>query len=71
MKQAVYLIHFSSPLSHAQHYAGFVNAEKRGLGIDDAVAEFRPLRRDSLCPSGASLVSTMPAPSGDNGGAIR
>ncbi len=28
-------------------------------------AEFRPLRRDSLCPSGASLVSTMPAPSGD------
>ena len=25
---------------------------------------FRPLRRDSLCPSGATLVSTMPAPSG-------
>lgn len=27
-------------------------------------AEFRPLRRDSLCPSGAAFVSTMPAPSG-------
>ncbi len=26
--------------------------------------EFRPLRRDSLRPSGAALVSTMPAPSG-------
>ena len=24
-------------------------------------SEFRPLRRDSLCPSGAALVSTMPA----------
>ena len=28
------------------------------------LSEFRPLRRDSLCPSGATLVSTMPAPSG-------
>lgn len=36
--QAVYLIHFSKPLSHARHYAGYVNAKKRGLGIDDAVA---------------------------------
>lgn len=26
--------------------------------------EFRPLGRDSLCPSGAAFVSTMPAPSG-------
>ena len=39
--------------------------------VSGQMAEFRPLRRDSLCPSGASLVSTMPAPSGDNGGAIR
>ena len=27
-------------------------------------AEFRPPGRDSLCPSGAAFVSTMPAPSG-------
>ena len=36
-----------------------------------AAEEFRPLRRDSLCPSGAAFVSTMPAPSGDSGGATR
>ena len=30
----------------------------------DKEAEFRPLGRDSLCPSGAAFVSTMPAPSG-------
>ena len=29
-------------------------------------AESRPLGRDSLCPSGATLVSTMAAPSGDS-----
>lgn len=28
------------------------------------VQEFRPLGRDSLCPSGATRGSTMPAPSG-------
>lgn len=33
-----------------------------GLGVWSA--EFRPPGRDSLCPSGASLVSTMAAPSG-------
>lgn len=32
-------------------------------------SEFRPLRRDSLCPSGAAFVSTMPAPSSFCGGA--
>ena len=42
-----------------------------GAGTDPAISESRPLRRDSLCPAGATLVSTMPAPSGDSGGATR
>ena len=32
--------------------------------LADEYSEFRPLRRDSLCPAGAAFVSTMPAPSG-------
>jgi len=36
-KTACYLIHFSSPLGHARHYAGFVDAEKRGLPCAEAV----------------------------------
>lgn len=34
------------------------------LDFPALLAEFRPPGRDSLCPSGASLVSTMAAPSG-------
>lgn len=36
----------------------------KDVSEETVVAEFRPLRRDSLCPAGATLVSTMPAPSG-------
>ena len=35
-----------------------------GVTQPQAWAEFRPPGRDSLCPSGAAFVSTMPAPSG-------
>ena len=34
------------------------------LWIEPDKTDFRPLGRDSLCPAGASFVSTMPAPLG-------
>ena len=34
---AVYLIHFSRKLGHAQHYAGFADAKKRKMAPLDAI----------------------------------
>jgi len=60
-----------SIISAIRAATGVLPIAARNLGCteDDilqaAQMEFRPPGRDSLCPSGASLVSTMPAPSGD------
>lgn len=55
--ESVDLVYLDPPFNSNRNY--------NVLFKDESGSEFRPLRRDSLCPSGAALVSTMPAPSGN------
>lgn len=61
----------TSDPERGQYSRAFIFGNYSDSFADFKKTESRPLRRDSLCPAGATLVSTMPTPSGDSGGATR